>query len=116
MSRRRFGPHGMIIGAMSAVVAALVGWTFWTGWDFYLTAYIARPHHEDFHDYRPAGFIGHGLGIVGSLMIVLLLLYSLRKRIKFMRRWGDLRIWLRYHIFLGIAGPILRRREEPTDE
>jgi len=44
---------------------------------------------------------------IGLNAILLLLVYSLRKRLGFMQRWGHLGTWLRYHIFLGIAGPIL---------
>lgn len=99
--------HTTIIMMFSLAVAALVAWSLWQGWDFYRTAFEERPHHLDFRTFRPAGSVGHGLGILGSAMILLLLIYSLRKRITFMRRWGDLRIWLRYHIFLGVAGPIL---------
>lgn len=39
--------------------------------------------------------------------MLLLLLYSVRKRWKRLRRWGRLSTWLNYHIFLGVAGPIL---------
>jgi hypothetical protein len=88
-------------------VAVVVAWVVWTGSDFYSTPLAERPHHEDFRSLRPAGRVGHGLGILGSLMLITLLIYSLRKRMKFMRRWGDLSIWLRYHIFLGVVGPIL---------
>jgi hypothetical protein len=66
-----------------------------------------RPHRPDFRAFRPAGSVGHGVGILGSLMIMLLLLYSLRKRLRMLQRAGEVRIWLRYHIFLGVAGPIL---------
>ncbi len=99
--------NNAILLLLILATTALVAWTIFTGWDFYTTAYADRPHHENFRDLRPAGFIGHGLGIFGTLMVLLLLLYTARKRVKFMSRWGDLRIWLRYHIFLGVAGPIL---------
>lgn len=56
---------------------------------------------------RQSGSTGHLLGILGSLFMVLLLLYSLRKRLKFMRNWGSLDTWLDVHIFLGLAGPAL---------
>jgi len=92
---------------LSLATAALVGWVLWTGAGFFSTPLAERPHHEDFRDFRPAGRIGHGIGILGSLMLITLLLYTLRKRLRFMRRWGDLSIWLRYHIFLGVAGPVL---------
>ncbi len=107
MSSRSGNVHNAILFLMSLATAALVVWVVYTGWDFYATAYGDRPHHEDFRALRPAGIVGHGLGILGTLMILLLLLYTARKRFTFMSRWGDLRIWLRYHIFLGVAGPIL---------
>jgi len=99
--------HVAILSLFGLAVAGLVAWTLWQGWDYYLTPLSERPHHPDFRQLRPAGTISHGLGILGSAMILLLLLYSVRRRVKFMSRLGDLRIWLRYHIFMGVAGPIL---------
>jgi len=107
MARGSGSIHNILLFLLSLATALLVAWVVYTGWDFYATAYTDRPHHEDFRALRPAGFIGHGLGILGTLMVLLLLLYTARKRFKFMSRWGDLRVWLRYHIFLGVAGPIL---------
>lgn len=99
--------HTLMVTILGLSVALLIAWILWQAWDYYLTDLTDRPHHPGFRQFRPAGYIGHGLGILGSAMILLLLVYSLRKRIRFMSRWGDLGIWLRYHIFLGISGPIL---------
>ena len=104
---RRDGLHGIVLVLLSLAVAGLAAWAVTTGWDFYLTSVEERPHHEDFRVYRPAGDVGHGLGILGSVMVLLLLLYSVRKRARFLQRRGSLGVWLRYHIFLGIAGPVL---------
>ncbi len=54
-----------------------------------------------------SGSLGHFLGIAGGLFMILLLAYSLRKRLRFMRNWGNLNDWLEVHIFLGLAGPVL---------
>ena len=51
--------------------------------------------------------MGHLLGIVGSTMMVVMLAYSLRKRLRWMRGWGSLRQWLNVHMFLGVFGPLL---------
>ena len=51
--------------------------------------------------------VGHKLGIAGSSMMVLMLLYSVRKRVGALRRAGPLRRWLDGHIFLGVFGPLL---------
>ena len=56
---------------------------------------------------RQSGDVGHLLAIIGTLFMVLLLLYSLRKRCAFARNWGSLNVWLSAHIFLGFAGPAL---------
>ena len=49
---------------------------------------------------------GYVLGIVGASMMVLLL-YPLRKRARWLRSAGAVRHWFRIHMILGIAGPVL---------
>lgn len=107
MRQRSDRIHAAILTALAVGVAVLVAWSLAGGWSYYTTALTDRPHHPDVRAFRAAGSVGHGLGILGSLMILLLLLYSLRKRAKWLQRAGELRLWLRYHIFLGIAGPVL---------
>ncbi|PIV80439.1 hypothetical protein COW53_09715, partial [bacterium CG17_big_fil_post_rev_8_21_14_2_50_64_8] len=99
--------HSFVIGVLAFLVTLITAGVLVYGRAFYLTGYADRPHHDLFRVLRSAGLVGHGLGILGSAMVLLLLVYSLRKRTKIMQRWGNLRIWLRYHIFLGIAGPVL---------
>ncbi len=57
--------------------------------------------------YTPRSNFGFYLGVVGSLMMVVLLAYPLRKHIPFMHRWGALKHWFRWHMMLGILGPTL---------
>ena len=57
--------------------------------------------------YKPSKSIWRYMGWVGSTMMLLLMVYSLRKRIWFLRSLGPLKHWLRGHIFLGLMGPIL---------
>ena len=49
---------------------------------------------------------GYLLGILGSLMMLILLLYPMRKRFRFMAGWGNIRYWFRFHMMLGVLGPI----------
>jgi hypothetical protein len=51
--------------------------------------------------------LGYALGIAGSTMMLLLLLYPLRKRVRAMRTWGRVSAWFRVHMALGIVGPTL---------
>lgn len=55
----------------------------------------------------PREGLGYGLGIAGASMIGLVLLYPLRKRIKFMRNWARLAQWFRWHMVFGCLGPTL---------
>lgn len=51
--------------------------------------------------------LGYLLGIVGGGLMLLLLLYPLRKRFRFMRLLGATKHWFRIHMLLGVVGPIL---------
>ncbi len=57
--------------------------------------------------YTSGDDVGYWLGIAGGVMMLVLLLYSLRKHVPFMHNWGPTRHWFRMHMFLGIAGPTL---------
>ena len=50
--------------------------------------------------------IGYALGIIGGVLMLLLLLYPLRKRARFMQRLGPVKWWFRSHMILGIVGPM----------
>lgn len=57
---------------------------------------------------KPSGFIGHGIGIIGSLLMIIgVASYMLRKRVKVFHKYGFLKHWLEFHIFLCTLGPIL---------
>lgn len=77
------------------------------GFNYYKTPYNERPHHEDYRNLRPAGFRSHAFGIIGSAMMLFMLAYSLRKRIRIFRRLGRLNHWLDVHIYFGVMGPLL---------
>src|SRR3972149_3958430 len=49
---------------------------------------------------------GYALGIIGGVMMLLLLLYPLRKKASFMRNWGHVKYWFRAHMVMGILGPV----------
>lgn len=49
---------------------------------------------------------GYALGIIGASLMLLLLLYPLRKRVRIMRYLGPVKFWFRSHMMLGVIGPI----------
>jgi hypothetical protein len=55
----------------------------------------------------PAEGVGYWLGIVGASLMVILLLYPLRKKMAWLGVLGSVRNWFRLHIFFGLFGPLL---------
>lgn len=51
--------------------------------------------------------LGYWLGIVGASLMATLLLYPLRKRLRFMHWLGATRHWFRMHMVFGVLGPVL---------
>jgi hypothetical protein len=56
---------------------------------------------------NPEDGIGYWLGIVGGSMMLVLLLYPLRKRIRALRFLGHTAHWFKLHMIFGVLGPIL---------
>ncbi len=55
----------------------------------------------------PETGLGYAFGIVGSLMMLALLLYPLRKSWKRLHQSGSVRTWFTVHMLLGVLGPTL---------
>jgi hypothetical protein len=55
----------------------------------------------------PEEGVGYWLGIIGGSLMLMLLLYPLRKRIRFLHRLGATKHWFRMHMILGLVGPLL---------
>ena len=96
-----------MLAALYVAGFAAVGAIAWSGADFYRTPLLERAHHEGYWQWKAGGSVGHKLGMAGSSMMLLMLLYSVRKRVGLLRRAGPLRFWLDGHIFLGVFGPLL---------
>jgi hypothetical protein len=103
---RPAGSPSILAGVYAASFCA-VAYLFVRGSDYYLTPLRERAHHPGYWDFKAGGHVGRTLGIVGSSMMVLMLLYSVRKRVPALRRAGPLSRWLDGHIYLGVFGPLL---------
>ena len=57
--------------------------------------------------FTPGDNTGYWLGVVGSVMMLVLLSYPLRKYMRFARNWGNIKGWFWLHIILGVFGPLL---------
>jgi hypothetical protein len=100
--------HKIYTGALTVIVfITLVALTYY-GMQYYNTSMEERFYHPS-HDFlKPSGALGHGLGILGSLLMIIgVSSYMARKRFHWMLRLGKLEHWLEFHIFLCTLGPIM---------
>ena len=92
----------LIITLISALVIAI------NGFSYYKLPLDERPFSEKHETLKPSGKTGHALGITGTAMVIIgVLTYSSRKRIRKLSKLGDIRDWLNFHIFLCLTGPTL---------
>jgi len=78
------------------------------GYNYYTTPLEERFFSPDHISLKPSGALGHGLGIIGTLMMILGVgIYMIRKRYKRFFNLGYLKYWLEFHIFLCSVGPVL---------
>lgn len=100
--------HRIYIGVFIAIgFITFVLLVYW-GHSYYLTSIEERPFQQDHTLLKPSGPIGHGLGIFGTLLILIgVFSYIGRKKNKFLPRVGALKYWLEFHIFLCSIGPLM---------
>jgi len=100
--------HKIYIGSMLMILIAVTVYLVYYGFAYYNTSLEERFYHADHELLKPNGLLGHGMGVIGSfLMVAGVSLYMLRKRWRLLSRVGKLKHWLEFHIFLCTLGPIL---------
>lgn len=100
--------HTIYITVLAAIVTATLIILIYAGTSYYRVPLEERYFHDSHQAFKPSGVVGHGLGIFGSLaMLIGVGLYMARKRFRSMSRMGLLKYWLEFHIFLCTLGPIL---------
>ena len=93
---------------MSVIVIATFAVISYIGFSYYNISVEERFFHPDHLILKPSGFLGHGLGIFGSLLMIIgVSFYMTRKRFRIFTRIGVLKHWLEFHIFLCTLGPIM---------
>lgn len=100
--------HKIYIATLSSIVVGVTIYLAMNGSDYYVTSLEERFYHQDHQNLKPSGLYGHGLGIVGTLLILIGVFgYMARKRFRSLSRIGVLKYWLEFHIFLCTLGPIM---------
>lgn len=88
-----------------AVGIALALW--FKGSTFYMTHPWDRSMSPNYDALRSGGTWGFAEGIVGTALILLNMTFMLRRRLKSMRRFGALRLWMNMHVVTGLVGPLI---------
>ena len=87
---------GLVERLVSLVVLAGVAGAIALGW---------LHRHDSWID--PERGLGYALGIAGGTMMLILLGYPIRKRVRATRRAaGSVGFWFRFHMLLGLIGPL----------
>jgi len=81
-----------IVLVIVAIITAIITY-FYLQWDD-----INFQREIDFH---------YDLGLTGGIMMLIVMCYAMRKRIKLMRKLGNIEGWYYFHLFGGVLGPIL---------
>lgn len=80
----------LVLGYLVVLVAIWIGWSL-----------------SEQNLISPSDGLGYWLGITGASFMLLLMLYPVRKRARFLRNAGSISLWFRIHMILGIVGPVL---------
>jgi len=100
--------HRIYILALACIVSFVTLYIGYKGFSYYGLPVSERYYHPDYDWFKPSGFFGHGLGIVGTILIIIGVgLYILSKKYGFLTRYIRLKYILEFHIFLCSLGPVL---------
>lgn len=100
--------HHFYIYSLVIITVVIAGILTVYGFDYYSVNLEERHNHIKHEILKPTGSVGHGIGITGSLLMIIGVFgYMARKRLRALSRIGILKHWLEFHIFLCTLGPIL---------
>jgi hypothetical protein len=101
--------HKIYISTLVSIVILAFLFLSLKGIPYYTTPIEERFYHPDHNWFKPSGVFGHGLGIVGTLLIIIGVFgYQAKKKFRWLAtRFGRLKYWLEFHIFLCSLGPVM---------
>jgi hypothetical protein len=104
-------PVGAVVGtALAALYAGLLASgaasVFVWGGAYWFLPRGERPDHPLHEWLRPGGPVGLWLGVIGTTLMIVMLVYTLRKAAPRARWLGPVPAWLRFHMICGVMGPI----------
>lgn len=86
---KKFSDYILVLFSFALCVILFIGWR------------LCR-----FELITPEYGIGHKLGILGTSLMLIALIYPVRKRISALSAIGSVKMWFRIHMICGILGPV----------
>lgn len=100
--------HRIFLYSMGLIVLLFTAFVGYYGYAFYSTPIEERFYHPQYDWFKPSGIFGHGLGIVGTFLILIgVVIYIARKNYGFLEQYVRIKYMLEFHIFLCTLGPIM---------
>jgi hypothetical protein len=76
---------------------------------FYLSIFVLLFigwKNKEVSNLTPESGMGYWLGIIGGSLMLILLLYPLRKKVRFLNMFGNIKHWFKLHMLFGVLGPV----------
>ena len=99
--------HRLRMRISIVVAAVLIGWVAIQGWPYYHLGTAARVRSPLHAAFKSSGTMGIRLGVMGLVLYLVLFLYALRKRVKWLGRIGRAGNWIDFHVVCGVSAPLL---------
>ena len=99
--------HRFKLMITAAAFTAVLAGTLAYGLDYYKLDLKERVVSAKHAELRPSGSIGARLGILGAAIFCCLYAYPIRKRWKWLQRFGKTKNWLDFHVLFGMTAPLL---------
>jgi hypothetical protein len=92
--------------ALAVLLGIPLGITAW-GWRYYTLSPAGRLRHPLHALLKSSGPVGLALGVLGLAMFLFMWAYVLRKSVRALAWTGTVGSWLRVHIVIGLALPVI---------
>ncbi|MBK9000854.1 MAG: hypothetical protein IPM35_34465 [Myxococcales bacterium] len=88
------------------LLISAAAYLMWRGFEFYRLDLESRLDHPDRELLAPGKPIGHGYGVVGTVLMLTNLFYIVRRKLARLPL-GSMRAWLNLHVTTGLVGGVL---------
>ncbi len=102
-ARPRLGAEWILLILLLAIPVVATGW----GLPYYSAPDALRVRSPLARMLRSSGWLGQSFGVAGLAMFLFMWLYPARKHFRFLAFSGSVGAWMRVHIAVGIALPLL---------